>query len=176
MIRIAPGASFGTGQHPTTRLAIRGIEYAMSKKPHFHDKKGTTCLDVGTGSGVLVITALKFGIETGFGIDFDPCARVEAKENVRLNRLEDQIHISDHAAHTIDQKFSLITANLRSPSLMRLCQLFSKRIVENGLVILSGIKINEVVTLLEIYAKNRFKCRWQEIENDWAGVVLKKDI
>lgn len=175
VIRISPGASFGTGQHPTTRLAVRGIEYALLKEKHFPDQKVTTCLDVGAGSGILVIAAIKFGIEIGFGIDVDSCARAEASENVRLNQLEDRIHISGHAVHRIDRRFSVITANLRTPSLIRLCRVFSERIVENGLVILSGIKISEVADLLAIYTKNRFKCRWREIEHDWAGVVLKKD-
>lgn len=175
VIRIAPGVSFGTGQHSTTRLAVRGIEYALLKENPFSDQKVTTCLDVGTGSGILVIAAIKFGIEIGWGVDIDPCARTEARESVQLNQLEDRIHISGHAVHSINQKFSLITANLRTPSLMRLCQLFSGRIVENGLIILSGIKVNEVVDLLAIYTKNRFKCRWREFENDWAGIVLKKD-
>jgi ribosomal protein L11 methyltransferase len=175
VIRLAAGASFGTGQHPTTRLAVRGIEYALLNEDHFPDQKMTTCLDVGTGSGILVIAALKFGIEMGVGIDFDPCAQAEASENVRLNQLVDRIHISGHVVHHIDRRFSVITANLRTPSLIRLCHSFSERIIENGLIILSGIKVDEVVDLLAIYAKNRFYCRWREIEHDWAGIVLKKD-
>ena len=175
VIRIAAGASFGTGQHPTTRLAVRGLEYALSKENHFPDQQLTTCLDVGTGSGILVIAAVKFGIEMGFGVDIDPCAQAEATENVRLNQLVDRIHISGHAVHHIDRRFSVITANLRTPSLIRLCHLFSERIIENGLIILSGIKIDEVVDLLAIYTKNRFYCCWRESEHDWAGIVLKKD-
>jgi ribosomal protein L11 methyltransferase len=174
VIRIAPGASFGTGQHPTTRLAIRGIEFALLKEKHIPDQKCTTCLDVGTGSGILVIAALKFGIEIGFGIDLDPCARVEARENVQLNQLEGRIFISNYVPDTSGRKFGLICANLRSPSLMRLSRLFSERIVENGLVILSGIKTDEINDLLEMYAKNRFKCWWWETEHDWAGVILQK--
>ena len=120
--------------------------------------------------------SIKFGIQIGFGIDFDPCARAEARENVRLNHLEDRIFISGHVTDSNGRRFRLIFANLRTPSLMRLCRSFSERIVENGLVILSGIKINEINDLMEIYTKNRFRCRWREIEQGWAGVVLKKDI
>ena len=80
----------------------------------------STVLDIGTGSGVLILTAVLGGMDGGMGIDIDSCARVEAAANVKINGLEDRIMISGQALETIDQRFSMVLANLRYPSLKKL--------------------------------------------------------
>ncbi|MBU4185145.1 MAG: 50S ribosomal protein L11 methyltransferase, partial [Proteobacteria bacterium] len=67
VIEICQGVSFGDGQHPTTRLAIKGIEYALNKTDLLKGKDKTSVLDIGTGSGVLGITALLLGIKNAVG-------------------------------------------------------------------------------------------------------------
>ncbi|QTA91032.1 50S ribosomal protein L11 methyltransferase [Desulfonema magnum] len=173
VVEIRPGASFGTGQHPTTRLAIRGIEYALTRSDFI--KHQETCLfDIGTGSGVLAIAAVRFGITKGIGTDTDPCSISEAKENVKINGLEDQIIICDEPAENIRKSFSLIIANLRYPTLKQLSLHISELTGKNGFVILSGIKADELADLLNVYRIRHFECQWKETEKDWAGVVLKK--
>jgi len=121
VIQIGHGASFGTGEHPTTRLSVRGIEYVLCNDEYLKDKRETSFLDIGTGSGILVITAGMFGIKMGMGIDTDPCSRAEAKENVKLNGLKDKIDISDQPVENIHNRFSIITANLRYPTIKNYC-------------------------------------------------------
>jgi ribosomal protein L11 methyltransferase len=174
VIQIRAGASFGTGEHPSTRLAVKGIEYTLRRMGYFTDFGETCCLDVGTGSGILVIAALKFGINKGIAIDTDPCARVEARENVQRNGLQDEIEISGQAADTIDRQVSMITANLRYPSLIQLCSIFSRLTQSGGLVILSGIKVEEHTALINAYAYAAFDKIWQEVELGWAGIAFKK--
>jgi ribosomal protein L11 methyltransferase len=176
IIQIRPGASFGIGDHPTTRLAVRGIEYAIRRGGYCSEHNKKICLDVGTGSGILVIAAVKFGIKNGIGIDVDPCARAEARGNVRINDLQKQIQISGQSADTLDHRFWMITANLRTPSLYRLCSLFSRLIKPQGLIIISGVKATELAGLLQFYADAKLECFWREAEQGWAGVAFKKSV
>ncbi|MBI5590231.1 MAG: 50S ribosomal protein L11 methyltransferase [Deltaproteobacteria bacterium] len=168
---IRPGASFGCGQHPTTRLAIQGIEYALKT---LRDGIPTTLLDIGTGSGVLAITALKLGIHLAMGTDMDPCAIAEAGENAQINGLSQRFTVLDVPAEEINAQFHLIAANLRYPTLARLCPYIASHIHENGAAILSGIREDEVQELKSIYAGLNLECRWEAMDNRWAGLVLSK--
>ncbi|MGD8446573.1 MAG: 50S ribosomal protein L11 methyltransferase, partial [Desulfobacterales bacterium] len=94
VVQITPGASFGAGNHPTTRLAIKAIEFVLHGDPAIEKKQEGTVLDIGTGSGILILTAVLGGMDGGLGIDIDSCARVEAAVNVKNNGLEDRITIS----------------------------------------------------------------------------------
>jgi ribosomal protein L11 methyltransferase len=173
VIEIKPGASFGDGRHPTTRLAIRGIEYVLKKIKSDRPGDQSSVLDIGTGSGVLVLTAVRMGIHRGLGIDIDPAARSEAKENVLLNRLEGRIEISDRYLETIDGRFDLVTANLRCPTLKKICPCLRKITNPDGIIVFSGIRSHELADLIKAYARKKFEVKWQNTEHDWVGVVLK---
>ncbi|MFZ1956040.1 MAG: 50S ribosomal protein L11 methyltransferase, partial [Desulfobacterales bacterium] len=94
-VRISTGASFGSGRHPTTRLALRALDAALSLATAQFNDSDTALLDIGTGSGVLAIAALQLGIHRAVGIDPDPCARVEAAGNAVLNGLASRFTITD---------------------------------------------------------------------------------
>lgn len=172
VIEIQQGAAFGSGDHPTTRLAVRGIENAVLKTRCLKKEKDARALDIGTGSGVLAIAAVSLGIKTAKGIDIDPCARTEAGKNIQLNNLEHRIAIHDHKIQDIHEKFTLITANLRYPTLKRLCSHIAQIIEEDGAVVVSGIKTDEASDLLSEFTQNRFKCVWKTFEKGWAGMVF----
>ncbi|MGD9326618.1 MAG: 50S ribosomal protein L11 methyltransferase, partial [Desulfobacterales bacterium] len=140
VVQITPGASFGAGNHPTTRLAIKAIEFVLHGDPAIEKKQEGTVLDIGTGSGVLILTAVLGGMDGGLGIDIDSCARVEAAVNVKNNGLEDRITISGQSLDTIDQRFTMVLANLRYPSLKRLYPRLTEVTAQGGVLILSGIK------------------------------------
>lgn len=174
VVQIKPGAAFGDGRHPTTRLAIRAIEVVL-KEIKFDDPELLhTVLDIGTGTGILAMTAMRLGIHKGIGIDIDPCARSEAQENIKINGLEDRIDISDQYLETIDQLFSLVTANLRFPTLKKIGSCLRKIIIPNGFVVFSGIRSHESADLINTYSRKGFECLWQDNELDWGGVVLRK--
>lgn len=173
-IEIKSGASFGDGRHPTTRLAIRGIEYVLKEFKLDDLGHQSMVLDIGTGSGILVMTAVRLGIHKGVGIDIDPCARSEAKENVLINGLEDKIEISDQYLATIDQSFSLVTANLRLPTLKIICSFLRKITLLKGFIVLSGIRSHEWADLIKTYSRKNFETLWRGKELDWAGVVLRR--
>jgi ribosomal protein L11 methyltransferase len=175
VLKIKTGASFGDGRHPTTRLAVRGIEYILkesdskiSSREHRH-----TVLDIGTGSGILVLAAVKLGIHSGLGIDIDPSARAEARENILINDLASRIKISDQYLETIDNSFFLVTANLRFPTLRKIFPFLRKIVSPNGFVVISGVRSHEVDGLTDRYAAKGFEKLWVENEHDWAAIALR---
>lgn len=87
ILELDPGMAFGTGTHPTTSLCLRTLEQAI--------QPGDEVIDVGTGSGVLAIAAVKLGASRVLALDLDPVAVTSAEDNVRLNGLEDRIHVME---------------------------------------------------------------------------------
>lgn len=172
VVRIAPGAAFGAGGHPTTRLALRGIDYALAVG---EGRRGpeSWVLDVGTGSGVLVIAAVRLGAARGLGIDRDPCARFEAQANVRRNGLEDRIRISDVPLAAVEGRFSLIAANLRAPTLTAMAPFLARRCLPGAALVLSGIRPLEEKEILGSYGRFGWRCVWRETEGGWSGLVLE---
>ena len=174
VVQIKPGAAFGIGNHPSTRLAIKAIEFALLGHQALDKRKDRTVLDIGTGSGILILTAVLGGMDGGLGTDIDACARVEAATNVKINGLADRIMISGQALETIDQRFAMVLANLRYPSLKKLLARLTDIIEKRGTLVMAGFKNGEVDDLLEVYTKTAFKCLWTDSELGWAGVVLQK--
>jgi len=174
VIEICQGVSFGNGQHPTTRLAIKGIEYALNKTDLLKGKDKTSVLDIGTGSGVLAITALMFGIDKAVGTDLEPCAINEAKENGKINGLVDRFEVGDNPLEDFDNKFTIITANLRFPTLMNIYHRVIEMTEPGGFVVLSGIKSDETISVVDLYTEKYFECKWKEFEKGWSGLVFSK--
>ena len=174
IVKIRAGAAFGFGNHPTTRLAIKGIEFVLLGAQVIVSRYNSSLLDIGTGSGVLLITAVLCGIQTGLGIDIDACARVEAAKNVQINGIEKQVAVSGQSLADIRQRFTVISANLRAPSLKKLYCQISARADPNAFLILSGIKDNELDDVLKVYKKEGFKKIWEEDESGWTGIVLRR--
>lgn len=176
IIQIKPGAAFGSGQHPSTRLAVRGIEYALRDSGIIPPEIRSRALDVGTGSGILVLTAVRFGIKKGLGLDFDPISRAEARENLRLNHLENRIEIGDRSLASIRGQFCMVTANLRLPSLQRWCEKLVRLTLPSGLLVFSGVRMQEAQALLDAYAGQNCRRLWQAEEQGWIGLVLQRSV
>jgi ribosomal protein L11 methyltransferase len=173
-VQIQPGAAFGEGRHPTTRLALRGIEMVLRHHCTAGNFSCAAVLDVGCGSGVLVIAAVRLGAAAGLGIDFDDCALAEACQNVRLNALEKRIQISGKPLETIRGRFLMVTANLRYPSLKRLRSQLSRLTSAGGALVISGIRDVELNDLLQFYAEKQWIGRWRETEAGWSAAVLQR--
>ena len=174
VVQIRPGAAFGGGRHPTTRLSVRAVDHVLKTiKP---DWLNTDCsvLDIGTGSGILAMVAVCLGVRTGLGIDIDRCAVAEAAENVDLNQLHDRLVISDRKIETVDAVYSLVTANLRYPSLKNLYRPIVGFTDTGGQVVLSGFRSHEMRDLLKLYTGHHFETLWKDEELEWAVIVLHK--
>ncbi len=174
IIQIKPGAAFGDGRHPTSRLAVRGIEHVLNDGSADWTAGPSRVLDIGTGSGILVLAAVALGIDKGVGLDIDPAARSEARANVSLNQLADRIDISDQSLETIDGLFNLVTVNLRYPTLKKICSILKKNMNSEGFLVCSGLRSHELTGLIKVYESKDFKCLWSDQSHDWAGVVFKR--
>ena len=174
VIQIKPGAAFGGGRHPTTRLSVKAIEFLLKKvRPDWLNANGSV-LDIGTGSGILAIAAVCLGVNKGLAIDMDPCAIAEAAENIALNHLEGQLVVSDRPMDTIHRSFSMVIANLRYPSLKNIYPQITKRTDTGGGVVLSGFRLHERNDLMDLYTAKHFECIWTADELDWTAALLKK--
>ncbi len=175
-ICIQPGISFGSGRHPTTRLCLRAMEYALIDRqllqacatPH-------NAVDVGTGSGVLAIAAVKAGVSHCLALDNDPVAAAEAEKNVALNELNNRITVSHRELNKASATpLAMVCANLRYPTLKSLAPLFTHITGNNALLIFSGIRPEELLPLMTAYGARGFHTMWQAEEKNWSGIVMVK--
>jgi ribosomal protein L11 methyltransferase len=142
ILEIDPGMAFGTGSHETTRLCLEAIEgicrhtgnFAVGAYP-----APASCLDVGTGSGILGIGAIKLGIPSVTGIDIDPEAVKVAAENAAVNGVTGKMAVSTTPLELIDGIFELVVANILAEDLVRMAPLLVERTTPGGFLILSGI-------------------------------------
>ena len=114
------------------------------------------------------------GIPKGLAVDIDPCARTEAKANIALNKLDDRIAVCRRLSDVTNHTFVLLTANLRYPSLKMMAAQLTAQAADDGVLVLSGIKLEEIEKLIAVYAKQHFICEWKKTEQEWAAIVLKK--
>lgn len=140
IVRIDPGTAFGTGMHDTTQLCIKQIEKYISA--------GDTILDVGCGSGILGMLAVKFGAKYSVGTDLDPCAIDATYENMSVNGIESERYkvIAGNIIDTKDiqdevgyGKYNIVAANILTEVLVPLTPVIKDTLVKGGLFITSGI-------------------------------------
>jgi len=174
VIQIKPGAAFGGGRHPTTRLSVKAVDFLLKQLRLGWLKGNCSVLDIGTGSGILAIAAVCLGVDEGMAIDMDPCAIAEAKENIALNHLEGRLTVSDRRLDCIRSSFSMVIANLRYPSLKSLYHRIKELTDTGGGVVLSGFRPDEQNGLMALYTARHFESIWTAEELDWAVSVFKK--
>lgn len=181
IVRIAPGASFGIGDHATTRIALKLISRVFRENALPCPPEEALVLDIGTGTGVLAIAACLMGAGRAIGTDTDPCARSEAAHNVCLNDLEERIHIdytqdgSESCPGHRTPGYSMILANLRYPTLARLCGEITRIASPGAIVIFSGFRDHEMADLVRIYTSCGFRPIGELTENAWCGITLKNE-
>ncbi len=176
VIELAHGVSFGTGRHPTTRLALSGMEYILRRMDFFDDSHKSAALDIGTGSGVLAIAAVQWGFKTADATEIDACACNEARKNVRLNGLGDRITVHHLDQPSLKTGYGLITANLRTPTLKGLYPLVYRLSDVNSAIVLSGIMETEMSGIVDTYTQHDFKCIWQSTQQEWAALAFIRNL
>ncbi len=156
---------FGTGHHVTTRLCLSALQ-TMDLSNH-------DVLDVGTGSGVLAIAAVRLGAARAIGIDSDPDAIQSARENLDLNpealRVTfDLVDLSAGVLPVVD----VVTANLTGALLVRSASALLAAARPGGTLILSGIQSHEREEVRRAFAPCTVV--WERDEDGWAGFAVKK--
>jgi len=167
VIEIDPKMSFGTGHHETTRLCLRLLEQ--------HMKKGDRVLDVGTGTGVLAIAALKLGAEAAVGIDVDDWSIENALENVRANHAEEGVRIIRTPVEDFrGERFHCVLGNLTLNMIIGSLAHFRELSEDNGLLILSGFLQSDLPTIEECLARHRLETAGVLDEHGWSALVARK--
>jgi ribosomal protein L11 methyltransferase len=172
IIELDPGAAFGTGLHPTTRLCLLGLEKYF--------KRGMTVLDMGTGSGILAIAAAKLGASSILGLDIDPVAVKAACSNIKTNRVDQLVRIkrgslSLEAQRKLKNCFDLILANITARTVIDLAFPFVKVLKPGGILIVSGIQKQQLDEVLISLALAGFKFKAVDYEEEWSTVVASKE-
>ena len=176
ILHIDPGTAFGTGMHETTQLVIRQLKKYVT--PY------TEMLDVGTGSGILGIVALKFGAKHVLGTDLDPCAVPAVAENKEANQIADETFdmvigniiddkaIQDQAGY---EKYDIVTANILADVLIPLTPVIVNQMKKGAYYITSGIlDVKEEVVVEAVKAAGLTVVEVTH-QGEWVSVTARKD-
>mgnify|MGYP001221743353 CR=1 FL=1 len=143
VIVLDPGLSFGTGQHPTTRLCLSVLE---DKVPHWNPKQA---LDVGCGSGILSIALALWGVPRIVGLDVDPASPEALQSNVALNKVQDRVAFESYELSEHQTPNDLVVANIIAPILHELAHDLVRTTSNGGHLLLSGILDEQLDELIE---------------------------
>ena len=174
IIRLDPGSAFGTGSHPSTRLCIE----ALDKNPPI----GQTIADLGCGSGILSLVALKLGAQSTFSVDTDSLAISATKINSDLNNFSQNLlnvslgSIEELEMNMPKKKFDLILCNILAPVIKSLGPSFEKIIGHKGKLVLSGLLVEQIKELQEIFSSLGWKALEIKTKDQWALMVLTPDL
>lgn len=173
------GSSFGMGDHPTTCLALKAVDFAVQHLEKETRISQTKALDIGTGSGVLAMAAVSLGIGWALAIDTDPSALTEASENIGLNQLQHRIDLFEGDLEMVKaKKFDLLMANLRPPTLKRLIPVMQRFTKKNGVWVISGFRPENMEGFEQSLKKFSGHPIRQETKNNWSAMVIafKNDV
>jgi ribosomal protein L11 methyltransferase len=174
-IKIDPGMAFGTGTHPTTQLCLELMEVSTDQRPL------TTVIDVGCGSGILSIAALKLGAEKVLGVDIDIESVKNSRENADTNGVGEELLLGQGSVtEVLSGKFQfksapLVVANILAPIIIRLFDAGLADLVEpNGEIILSGILAHQAENVIEAAQAKGLRRNDQRQIADWVAISLKR--
>lgn len=175
VIHIDPGTAFGTGMHETTQLCIRALRK--------YTTEDTRILDVGCGSGILGMLALKFGAKYSVGTDLDPCAIDAAHENMEVNGIRkdqyevmigniiDDKEIQDKVGY---EKYDIVAANILADVLIPLTPVIVHQMKPGAVYITSGIIEDKETVVVEAVKAAGLEVLEVNHQGEWVSVVARK--
>jgi ribosomal protein L11 methyltransferase len=166
-LRLIDSTVFGSGHHPTTALCLEAIEEA-----HTHTSPDSI-LDVGTGSGILALAALKMGIPRATGLDTDAEALKAAAENARLNNLSDRLRLVPGGPEAVRDARPLVVANILAAPLMEMARDLVRCVGHSGSLILSGIPTSLELQVAKTYQRAGMRHVRSDIRRGWVALVLQ---
>ena len=176
VIHIDPGTAFGTGMHETTQLCIRQLKKYVTED--------TEILDVGCGSGILGMLALKFGAKHSVGTDLDPCAIDATYENmdnngisrdqyeVMIGNIIDDKEVQDKVGY---EKYDIVAANILADVLVPLTPVIIHQLKKGGINITSGIIEDKEEVVVEAVKKAGLEVLEVNHQGEWVSVTARKN-
>ena len=166
VITLDPKMSFGTGEHESTKLALRLIEKYV--------KGNEKVLDVGSGTGVLSIAAIKLGAANAVAVDNDSWCFENCVENCGLNNVVGRIKVVEGEIGIIpEEDFDLVFANIQKNILLLISEKINAKLKNNGIVVLSGLLLKDEREILSHYQSIGFKFLEKKVMGEWIAIVLK---
>ena len=172
-LRIDPSMAFGTGTHPTTQLCLEMLEQTV--------QPGDTVIDVGCGSGILSIAAIKLGAKVALAVDIDPLSVKATGENSDLNDVRRSILVGQGSVTELrrgDFQFTqapLVVANILAPVIIRLFDDgLADLVLPGGILILSGILDTQAAEVIQNAESRGLNFIRQTNITDWVAITLKK--
>ena len=176
VIHIDPGTAFGTGMHETTQLCIRQLKKYVTE--------GAQILDVGCGSGILGMLALKFGAGYSVGTDLDPCAIDATHENMEVNGIKkdqyevmigniiDDKAVQDAAGY---ERYDIVAANILADVLIPLTPVIVRQMKKGGIYITSGIIDDKETVVAEAVRAAGLEVLEINHQGEWVSVTARKN-
>jgi ribosomal protein L11 methyltransferase len=163
VIALDPGMAFGTGLHPTTRLCLVALERLGAPSQRV--------LDLGCGSGILSLAAVRLGGRTVVALDTDPIAIEATETNARRNRAQDQIHARLGSLPSGEPRFDLVVANLVGSILVELSPALAGELRGGGQLVASGIFRDREPEVRGAFADAGLLVRERDVEGDWVALT-----
>jgi ribosomal protein L11 methyltransferase len=160
-----PGQAFGTGLHPTTHTCLVLLAQYLSSP------QSSALLDIGCGSGILSLAALKLGMATAVGVDIDVQAIPVAERNAMLNGLQDRVQFRPGSLEVVTGRFAVITANIYLGPLVDMLPRIVQRLTPQGYVILSGILAHQEAALQAAMHAAGLVVQHRLAEEEWVALA-----
>ena len=164
IVWLDPGLAFGTGTHATTALCLEWLDEVPLA--------GARLLDVGSGSGILSVAALKLGAGHALAIDIDPQALIASRENAERNGVADRLAVRD-AALPWGSGYDIVVANILAEPLLQLSGAIAGAIRPGGGIVLSGLLASQADAVAAAYAP-WFDTEAARIRDDWAALAGRR--
>ena len=167
-IEIDPGLAFGTGHHPTTRHMLECVERFAAPGAHV--------LDVGAGSAILMVAALKLGADRAVGLDIDPVAVKTARANLRANGVAARASVLNGSLphpRAVDSAFDLVLANIAGAALITLATHLRAALRGGGRLAASGVLTDHALDVERTFAANAFRVTERLTDGDWVTLVCE---
>jgi ribosomal protein L11 methyltransferase len=170
VLALDPGMAFGTGLHPTTRLCLAGVE-SLADRGRLD---GARVLDVGCGSGILAIAAVRLGASRAVGVDTDPIAVEATHANARRNALARRITARDGSLPSGDPPFDVVLANLIAGVLIPLAPALCDELRPGGVLLASGIFVDREAAVVAAFDGVGLAIEGRSAEGEWVALEARR--
>lgn len=166
-IIIDPGQAFGTGGHATTKLILAMLEQRAATK-----QLPASALDVGTGSGVLAIAAIKLGAKRITAVDIDPESVLATRKNALANGVARRISVVSGSPSAVSGQWPLVLANLELGVFLTCASSIAEKVAPGGEVLLSGLLSDQVEPCLALWPG--FRVKEKRVQSSWVSLALEQ--
>jgi ribosomal protein L11 methyltransferase len=166
-LELIDAPAFGTGLHPTTVLCLEALDAALQIAVP------DSVLDVGIGSGVLALAALRLGVPRAHGLDIDDGSLETARENARINGLLERLTVTLGGPDVVPGTWPLVLANVLAAPLMEMAPALVRRVAPRGRVVLSGMPISLERDVGDAYRRLGMRTMTVTARAGWSAIVLE---